>query len=267
MTSAFLTDSHCHLKYLRAEGIDMDLAIAEAESVNVKIINNICADIADADEIIEISKKYKNVYCCVGHHPEEVKKGVVTLEQLLEKLTDDNVIGVGESGLDYHYEDAADKKLQKKNFEAHIEAARRTKLPLVVHSRDADAEMMDMLSAEMKNGEFSFELHCFCSGRELAFRGLDLGGYVSFSGILTFKGAIETQNVAKAVPLDRIMVETDAPFLAPVPFRGKACRPAYVKNTAEFLAKLLGKDYGEIERITTENFLRLFNGPFTPMWQ
>jgi TatD DNase family protein len=149
--------------------------------------------------------------------------------------------------------------LQKKNFENHIVACQQSGLPLVIHSRECDKDMMDILQQEMKNCEFKFVLHCFCSSKELAYTGLDLNGFISFSGILTFKNSLELQELAKEIELNRILVETDAPFLAPVPYRGKTNKPSYVKKTAEFLANLLNKDFNEIQRVTTNNFFKLFN--------
>jgi TatD DNase family protein len=241
------------------EGIPLDEIIDNFTKNNVKFVNNICTNIDDAEETINISNIYENVFYSIGHHPEEVDKKMIAIEDLSKYVNGKKIIGIGESGLDYHYkDDTTNKNKQKKSFEIHIEVARQSKLPLVVHSRDADADMMEMLTSEMKNGDFDFVLHCFCSGEDLAFRGLDLGGYVSFSGIVTFKNALEVQSIAKKIPLDRIMVETDAPFLAPVPFRGKVNQPAYVKNTAEFLGNLLNIGFEEIQDITSRNFFNLF---------
>jgi TatD DNase family protein len=244
---------------IESEGISLDKIIDNFTENNVKFVNNICTNVDDAEETIDISNTYEGVYCSIGHHPEEVNKKTIVIEDLLKHVNGKKIIGIGESGLDYHYkDDIFDKNKQKKSFEIHIEVARQSKLPLVVHSRDADADMIEILTAEMKNGEFGFVLHCFCSGEELAFRGLDLGGYVSFSGIVTFKNALEVQNIAKKIPLNRIMMETDAPFLAPVPFRSKVNQPSYIKNTAEFLGNLLNIEFEKIQDITTRNFFNLF---------
>ena len=167
------------------------------------------------------------------------------------------VIGIGETGLDYHFTTDFIKE-QKYNFEIQIELARQTKLPLIIHSRDADKDMIDILENEMKNGEFSFLLHCFSSSKELAYKGLDLGGYISFSGILTFKNATELQNIAKNIPLDKLLIETDSPYLAPVPYRGKTNQPAYTKNILEYLSKLLNKNIDDLAEIIKNNSFNLF---------
>ena len=167
-------------------------------------------------------------------------------------------MAIGEAGLDYHY-DYAPPEAQRQGFLVHIEAARRTQLPLVIHARSADEDMAQILEEESAKGAFPFILHCFSSGMELAKRGLALGGYISFSGILTFKNSAEIREVAKIVPHDRLLVETDAPYLAPVPHRGKRNEPSFVQHTAAALAEVIGVDRQEIERITSENVARLFS--------
>jgi TatD DNase family protein len=257
----FLVDSHCHLKYLQEQGFLVDDIVSEADTNGVKILNNVGADINELEYLLDISEQYEHVFCTIGQHPENVNGGIATVEFLLKNSVAKKVIGIGESGLDYHYTDN-NKQLQKKNFANHIAACQQLGLPLVIHSRECDDDMIDILQQEMKNSEFRFVLHCFCSTKELAYTGLDLGGFISFSGILTFKNSSELQMLAKEIKLDRLLVETDAPFLAPVPFRGKVNKPSYVKNTAEFLGNLLNKDLNEIQNITTSNFFRLFNKTF-----
>lgn len=255
----FLVDSHCHLDMVESKGFDLDTVINEAKSNSVNVILNASSNIKNSPKVIQIAEKYNEVYAAVGNHPLHANEGVVVgVEDLMDFVNHPKVIGIGESGLDYYYE-PYDKKAQFKNFEAHIEACRRTNLPLIIHSRNADKDMMEILESEMKNGDFSFELHCFSSGRELAYKGLDLGGYISFSGVITFKNAKELVEIAKDIPLDRVLVETDAPYLAPTPYRGKINQPAYTLHTAEKLAELKGKSYNEIRSTTTENFLRLFS--------
>ncbi len=252
-----IVDSHCHLNCLKnEENLDIDKVIFDANSNNVKIINNICTNIDEFDDILELSNQYNNVYCSIGQHPEYTNR--VNIEDFLNKdIKNYKVIGIGETGLDYHFTTDFIKE-QKYNFEIQIELARQTKLPLIIHSRDADKDMIDILENEMKNGEFSFLLHCFSSSKELAYKGLDLGGYISFSGILTFKNATQLQNIAKNIPLDRVLVETDSPYLAPVPFRGKINQPSYTKNVVDFLSNLLSKDINEVANITTKNCFTLF---------
>ena len=253
----FLIDSHCHLNSLEENGENIDNIINNAKNNNVNIINNICTNVNEINNIINLSNKYNNVYCTIGHHPEELDKYIANVEELLFYTNNKKVVGIGESGLDYHFRDD-NKNKQKRNFEIHIEAARISNLPLIIHSRDADNDMIDILNSEMKNGIFNFVLHCFSSSKELAYKALDLDGFISFSGILTFKNAIDLQNIAKTIPLNKIIVETDSPYLAPIPFRGKVNQPAFVKNIAEFLANLLNINYNNIVDITTKNCLKLF---------
>ncbi len=182
---------------------------------------------------------------------------IPAIDELRKWIKKDKIIGVGECGLDYHYE-GYDKVKQRKNFEIHIELARQENKPLIIHSRDADNDMIEILKSEVKNKEFNFLLHSFTSGAELLKCGLDLGGYISLSGIITFKNADDIRQTIKDVPLNKLLVETDAPFLAPVPFRGQTNQPAYTKNTAEYLANFFNLDYKKFQSITTENFMTLF---------
>lgn len=251
-----LIDTHCHLNSL--QNILIDEAITNAKNNNVASINNICTNLNEAAKIIETSNKYKNVFCSIGHHPEEVEKIQIELEDILGYIRDNKkVVAIGETGLDYHY-NSENKKEQKRNFEIHIEACRKTKLPLIVHTRDADTDMMEILESEMKNGNFNFVLHCFSSTKELAYKSLGLGGFISLSGIVTFKNATELQSIVKTLPLDRIFLETDAPYLSPVPFRGKENQPANVYHIAKFLAELLNLDFSYICKKTTENAASFF---------
>jgi TatD DNase family protein len=254
-----LIDSHAHLDMLLEEGADLDEIIQRAKENNVNIIQSVCSSILDFPKILKITEKYEGIYASVGLHPENLhSESATTAEKLIKLSKHPKVISIGETGLDYHYK-GYDKELQRKNFEQHIEASRKTKLPLIIHTRDADKDMQEILESETKNGKFPFLLHCYTSGKELAFKGLDLGGYISISGVITFKNTKELQDLVKKIPLDRLMVETDAPFLAPVPHRGKCNEPAYVKYTAEYLAELKNVSYDEIRKVTTNNFLKLFN--------
>ncbi|GMO62801.1 MAG: TatD family hydrolase [Rickettsiales bacterium] len=258
----FLIDSHCHLDMIEESGIPIAEIIANAVNNNVKIINTIGVKFDEFDKVIQYTQEYKEVYGSLGIHPEEMMiTEIADIEELRKWVKKDKIIGVGECGLDYHYE-GYDKVKQRKNFEVHIELARQENKPIIIHSRDADADMMDILKSEMKNGEFKFLLHSFTSGAELLKTGLDLGGYVSLSGITTFKNAEDVRSVIKNIPLSRLLIETDAPFLAPVPFRGKTNQPAYTKNTAEYLSDFFAIEYSEFQSITTENFLNLFSLDF-----
>lgn len=255
----FLVDSHCHLKSLRDDkSLILENVINDANNNGVKIINNIATKIDDFEEVLNISKSFKNIYATIGVHPSDIVDGTNTHEILKRYSKEEKVIGIGESGLEYYYE-PVDKLKQRKNFEIHIDISRTEKLPLVIHSRNADDDMIDILKSEMKNGEFNFVLHCFSSGKELCWTGLDLGGYISLSGIITFKNADNLREIVKNIPINRLLVETDSPFLAPTPFRGSINEPKYVKNIANYLVDFLKIDFNILQEETTKNFLRLFN--------
>lgn len=239
------------------KGLDLNAVIGAANENNVRIVNNIATEVKEFEAVLNVAVEYKNVYATIGVHPSNAMEQMPTLELLNEYAGKNKVIAIGESGLEYFYE-PVDKAIQKKNFEIHIEAARQNHIPLVIHSRSADEDMMDILKSEMNNGEFKFILHCFSSGKELCWCGLDLGGYVSLSGIITFKNAEELRNIAKDIPLNRLLLETDSPFLAPVPFRGKVNEPAYVKNIVDYLVDFLKIDFNIMAENTTKNFVNLF---------
>ncbi len=252
-----LVDSHCHLDFdVLAE--DLDAVIGEAADGGVTEIVTISTRVRQFERIAAIAERYPNVWCSVGTHPHNAQEETdITAADLVRLSAHPKCIAIGEAGLDYHYE--GDYAAQAMEFRRHIAAARETGLPLVVHTRDADDDMAAILEEESAGqGPFPFVLHCFSSGAELARRGLALGGYLSFSGILTFKNAAEIQAVAKFVPADRMLVETDAPYLAPSPHRGKPNKPAYVRHTAEKLAELRGVSFEAIAEQTTGNFHRLF---------
>lgn len=255
----FLVDSHCHLNMLQEEkNLILEDVIKKSRESNVNIINNVATEIAEFDKVLAVTKDFDGVFATLGVHPSNITNEESVLSILKKYSQDDKVIGIGESGLEYHYE-PFDKKAQKKNFEVHIEASRETKLPLVIHSREADEDMVEILKSEMKNGEFTFVLHSFSSGKDLCWTGLDLGGYVSLSGIVTFKNAESLRETIKNIPINRIILETDSPFLTPPPFRGQTNEPAYVKNIANYLVDFLKTDFNMLQSTTTENFLRLFN--------
>ncbi|TIP96521.1 MAG: TatD family deoxyribonuclease, partial [Mesorhizobium sp.] len=210
-------------------------------------------------QVLDIAETFDEVYCSVGTHPHNAaEEPDVTVEALVGLSAHRKVVAIGEAGLDYFY-DHAPRDAQAQGFRTHIAAARETGLPLVIHARDADSDMAEILEDETGKGAFPFVLHCFSSGRRLAEIGVALGGYVSFSGIVTFKNSAELRAIAADVPRDRLLVETDAPYLAPVPFRGKRNEPAYVAHTAKVLAETIGVSEAEIAAITTDNFFRLFS--------
>ena len=254
-----LVDSHCHLDLLLKDGEnDIDCFMSEAKNNSVNILNTICTSVSDIDDIIFLCEKYENVFGSFGIHPSEIGNDIITVEGIIEYTKHKKICSIGETGLDYHFE-PYDKPKQIKNFETHIEASRLSKLPLIIHSRDCDHDMIDILTSEFRNGEFPFLLHSFCSSKELLYKALDCNSYVSISGMVTFKNSLDLQKLVKDIPIDRIMVETDSPFLAPVPKRGNKNQPAFTKYTAEFLSNLLNIEYDKFCDLTTENFMRLFS--------
>ncbi len=252
-----LVDSHCHLDFDALQE-DFEGVLTRAKDAGVDRMVTICTRVKKFDQIKRIAEQNENVFCSVGTHPHNADEELdVTTEQLVELAQHPKCIAIGEAGLDYHY-DNAPRDAQEVGFRRHIEAARITQLPLVIHTRSADDDTIKILQEETKKGSFPFVLHCFSAGLELAKIGVELGGYVSFSGIATFKSAQSIRDAAHAVPNERILVETDAPYLAPVPHRGKSNEPSFVRHTAEYLAADLGVSYEEFAAQTTANFDRLF---------
>lgn len=262
MSSNFLVDSHCHLDFPDFEE-ELDEIVARAESAGVKRMVTICTRVRHFDKVLAVAERYDNVFCSVGTHPNNAAEEMdVTTDVLLRHAEHPKVVAIGEAGLDYHY--GKSKSAQATGLRIHIEAARISGLPLVIHSRDADEDMIETLTRETEAGAFPAILHCFSSGPELALKGVELGLYISFSGILTFKNSQEIRDIAAEVPLDRLLVETDAPYLAPTPFRGKRNEPSYVVNTAKILAEVKGVSEEEIWAQTTRNFFKLFKKIPTP---
>lgn len=252
-----LVDSHCHLDFPDfAE--ERGTIVARALAAGIGRMVTISTRVRRFQQILEIAETFNEVYCSVGTHPHNAAEELdVTVDELVRLSGHPKVVAIGEAGLDYFY-DRAPREAQAEGFRTHIAAARQTGLPLVIHSRDADDDMAAILEEETGKGAFPFILHCFSSGRRLAEVGVALGGYVSFSGILTFKNSTELRAIAADIPRDRLLVETDAPYLAPIPFRGKRNEPAYVVNTAGVLAETIGVSEAEIAEITSENVFRLF---------
>lgn len=253
-----LVDSHCHLNY---EGLAdrQDEVLAAARDRGVIAFLNISTRQSEWDDVISVAERNTDVWATVGVHPHEADAHPDLGSAALVKPTSHpRVIAIGECGLDYFY-DKSDRAAQRERFQAHIDAAREAGLPLVVHTREAEADTAEMLDAAVKEGGVTGVLHCFTGTAELARKGLDLGFYVSLSGIVTFKNAQELQETAKWLPSDRMLVETDSPFLAPVPNRGKTCEPAFVADTAAFVAQLRGEELDALADATTANFYRLFS--------
>jgi TatD DNase family protein len=251
-------DSHCHLDFPDFAS-DLPAVLAEAKAANVGRMLTIGTRMSKLGPVIAIAEAHENIWCTVGVHPHEAatEGPLCDLTRLGELAQHPKVVGFGETGLDYFY-DRSPRDEQERSFRLHCEAARQYGLPLVVHTRDADDDMRRILLDEQIKGPFTGLIHCFSSGQKLADFALEIGFFLSFSGILTFKKAEELQEVAKTVPLDRILIETDSPYLAPLPFRGKRNQPAYVGRVAAKLAELKGLPLAEVEAATTANFHRLF---------
>ncbi len=253
-----LVDSHCHLDF-EDFGEDIDDVVARAGANGVGAMVTICTHLSRFAAVRAIAERYANIWCSVGVHPHQAgAEGQKEVDALVELADNPKVVGIGETGLDYYYERSS-REAQRESFHAHIAAARQTGLPLIVHSRDADAEMADILRKEFAAGPFSGVMHCFSSSRTLAEVALSIGFYISFSGILTFKSADEVRAIAQDVPPDRLLVETDAPYLAPMPNRGKRNEPSFVVHTATQLAEVKGWKSADLAQQTTDNFYRLFS--------
>lgn len=253
-----LIDSHCHLNYAGlAERQDEVLANARARGVTGFL--NISTRQSEWSEVVGAAERNPDVWAAIGVHPHEADKHPdLGAAALVEATSHPRVIAIGECGLDYFY-DNSERGAQKERFEAHIEAARESGLPLVVHTRDAEDDTAEILGRAVREGGVAGVLHCFTGTADLARKALDLGFYISLSGIVTFKNAKELQETASWLPSDRILVETDSPFLAPVPHRGQTCEPAFVADTAAFVAELRGEDPESLAEETTTNFFRLFS--------
>ncbi|MBN8531642.1 MAG: TatD family hydrolase [Alphaproteobacteria bacterium] len=252
-----LVDSHCHLDF-KDFNEDREAVIERAHASGVTLMQTICTSLPGFERIHPIAMNHESIYCSVGIHPDHVHEFPETnVEELISYTRKPKVIGLGETGLDY-YRDISHKDLQIRSFKAHIQASRETGVPLIVHTRSAEEDTASLLKEEMARGAFTGLLHCFTSSDWLAKEAIDLGLYISISGIVTFKNAKELQETVKSLPLERLLVETDAPYLAPMPHRGKRNEPGFTRHTAEFIAQLKGVSYEEVARVTTENFFRLF---------
>jgi TatD DNase family protein len=251
------TDSHCHLNY---KGLVEDQAgvLARARGAGVEAMLNISTRSSEWDEVIGMAEREGDVWASVGIHPHEADAHPdVQTETLVKRAGHPRVVGIGESGLDFYY-DHSDRDRQRESFRAHIAASRETGLPIIVHTRDAEADTHAILEEEMGKGAYSGVIHCFTASGDFARKALDLGLYISISGIVTFKNAKDLQETAKAIPAERLLIETDSPFLAPVPHRGRPCEPAFVADTARFLAALREEPVEALAERTGANFRALF---------
>ncbi|NNE49952.1 MAG: TatD family hydrolase [Altererythrobacter sp.] len=253
-----LVDSHCHLEY---KGLVEDQAgvLARAREAGVGQFLNISTRRSEWDQVVRTAEREADVWASVGIHPHEADQHAdLGRDVLLDATKNPRVIAIGETGLDYYY-DHSDRETQQDLFRMHIGVSRETSLPLIIHTRDAEEDTLKILEDELGKGAFPALIHCFTASSDFGRRVLEMGLTISLSGIVTFKNAKELQEIAKEIPRDRLLVETDSPFLAPVPHRGKPCEPAFVANTAQFVADLRGDDVSELADYTTENFRKLFS--------
>jgi TatD DNase family protein len=251
------TDSHCHLNY---KGLveEQQAVLDRARAAGVDTMLNISTRQSEWEEVIGLARRESDVWASVGIHPHEADSHPdVQTATLVEQAQDPRVVGIGESGLDFYY-DHSDRDRQRASFRAHVAAARETGLPIIVHTRDAEADTHSILAEEMGKGAFKGVIHCFTASWDFAARALELGLFISISGIVTFKNARDLQDSARKIPADRLLIETDAPFLAPVPHRGRPCEPAFVADTARFLAALRGEEVEALAERTSANFRTLF---------
>lgn len=252
-----LVDSHCHLDFPDFAS-DLDGIVARAKSAGVAHMVTISTRVRQFEDVLAVAERFAEVTCSVGTHPHYAsEERDLTFEEIVERTRHPRVVAIGEAGLDYFYQKSS-REDQQAGFRTHIAAARETGLPLVIHTRDADEDASSILREEMARGPFKALLHCYTGGRELAETALELGLYISFSGILAFPKSGELRELAATVPLDRLLVETDSPFLAPPPHRGKRNEPAYVRQTAKVLGEVKGVSEAGIASMTTTNFFRLF---------
>ncbi|MFZ2996021.1 TatD family hydrolase [Sphingobium sp.] len=252
-----LIDSHCHLNY---KGLveDQDNVLERARSAGIDLMLNIATRESEWDDVLATAIRAPDVWATVGIHPHEADEHPhIDTAKLVERAAHPRVVGIGETGLDYYY-DHSDRERQQNSFRSHIVAARDTGLPLIVHTRDAEEDTLAIMRDEMGKGAYTGVIHCFTASGAFADVAIDLGFYISISGIVTFKSARDLQETAARLPLDRLLVETDSPFLAPVPHRGRPCEPAFVADTARFLANLRGESIETLGAATSANFRALF---------
>ncbi len=253
-----LVDSHCHLDFPEFQE-DFEAVLARAEEAGVKTMMTICTHVTKFDQVHAIAKAHDNIFCTVGIHPHNAdSEPEVTVDQLVQWASDPKVVGFGETGLDYFYEHSP-REIQQRQFRTHIEAARKLDLPVIVHTRDAEEDTLAIIEEEYNEAPFRGLIHCFSASDAFAQRVVSMGFYISISGIVTFKKAEELREAIKNVPVDRLLVETDAPYLAPIPKRGKRNEPAYTAFTAAKVAEIKGLSEEEFAKQSTDNYFTLFS--------
>jgi len=252
-----MIDSHCHLDF---EELNKDLKkiLNNAKNQNVLGMQTICTKIKEFDKLINLSSKHNNIWCSIGTHPHNAEEERhISAEEIIKLCKNKKVIGIGETGLDYYYENSK-KNIQIESFLKHIYVSQKTKIPIIIHAREADEDIINILNSEYKKEQFSGVIHCFTSSYELAKSVLNIGFYISFSGIITFKNANDIRESCKKIPIERILIETDAPYLAPVPYRGKRNEPSFIKETLNKISEIKNINQDDVEKITTYNFFNLF---------
>lgn len=255
----YIVDTHCHLDLIEEKGITLEEILQNCRNNNVKILQTIGTKFSNYEKLSKYTKKHHNIFMSVGLHPCNVSLDEYKNYQEIIALcqSDSKIIGIGETGLDY-YHDTSQSNLQKKSFLQHILASHHNKLPVIIHARNADKDMIEILQSEIKNNHFPALLHCFSSSKELAFKALDLGIYISIAGIVTFKNAQDLQEIVKMIPLEYLLLETDSPYLAPSPLRGSINQPAYTLHVAQFIAALKNVSLEQLITQTTQNFFKIF---------
>ena len=252
-----IIDTHCHLDFTEFKD-DFSIMLDNAKKNDVLGMQTICTKIEEFPKILNIALKQPNIWCSIGTHPHNAEdEDHISKEQILEQCNNDKVIGIGETGLDYFYENS-NRDIQIKSLYKHIEVSKKTKLPLIIHARDADDDIIEILTTEYKKEKFTGVIHCFTASQKLADAALSIGFYISFSGIITFKNAENIRKSCEIIPINRILIETDAPYLAPIPFRGKRNEPSFITETLKKVSEIKKMPINETKEITTNNFFNLF---------
>lgn len=252
-----IIDTHCHLDFTEFKD-DFSIMLDNAKKNDVLGMQTICTKIEEFPKILNIALKQPNIWCSIGTHPHNAgDEGHISKEHILEQCNNDKVIGIGETGLDYFYENSK-RDIQIKSLYKHIEVSKKTNLPIIIHARDADDDIIEILTTEYKKEKFTGVIHCFTASQKLADAALSIGFYISFSGIITFKNAENIRKSCEIIPINRILIETDAPYLAPIPFRGKRNEPSFITETLKKVSEIKKMPINETKEITTNNFFNLF---------